>query len=248
MPKFGLLGRTLSHSFSKKYFTEKFEKLGLIDYNFSLFEIPQISDFPKLVQSHLPLNGMNVTIPYKEEVIPYLDGLDISAQNVGAVNVIKFLENGKLIGYNSDCYGFKTSLLNTLKLENLDLPKSALILGTGGAAKAVLAVLRDINIGYKIVSRELGKGDLTYSDLDHELISTHSLIVNASPLGTYPKVEECPSIPYQHLTSHHLLFDLVYNPETTLFMSQGAKYNAKVNNGLEMLHLQAEKAWEIWNS
>jgi shikimate dehydrogenase len=248
MKRFGLLGKTLTHSFSKKYFTEKFEKLGLKDHVYELFEIPQIEAFPQLIKSQSPLSGMNVTIPYKEQVLPYLTELDISAQRVGAVNVIKFDQNGVLKGYNSDYYGFKNSLLNALKLNNLDIPKFALILGTGGAAKAVLATLADLNIDYKIVSREQGKADLTYQDLNEDVLKNHTLIVNASPVGTYPKVDDFPDIPYQYLTKEHLLFDLVYNPELTQFMQKGIENGAKAINGLEMLHLQAEKAWEIWNS
>lgn len=248
MKRFGLLGKTLSHSFSKKYFTDKFQKLGLNDHQYELFELPQISDFPLLISENTPLYGLNVTIPYKELVIPYLDDLDISAQKVGAVNVIKFAENGRLIGYNSDYYGFKKSLINALKQYKLAMPKAALILGTGGAAKAVAAALKDLAIVCKIVSRDGNRADFTYTELGEMQINTAILIVNASPLGTYPKTEEFPAIPYQLLTENHLLFDLVYNPEITTFMKKGLENGSKVVNGLEMLHLQAEKAWDIWNN
>ncbi len=248
MKTFGLLGKTLSHSFSKKYFTEKFERDGLNEHVFELFEIPVIEDFPQLIENKSPLAGMNVTIPYKEQVIHYLDRLDSSARSVGAVNVIKFVEDGKLIGYNSDFYGFKQSLINTYDLYKMPLPASALILGTGGAAKAVMAALKDLGITFLVVSRDKAKGDLNYQDLDKEVILGSLLIINSSPVGTYPKTEEFPHIPYQFLTSQHLLFDLVYNPEMTTFMKKGETFGAKTKNGLEMLHLQAEKAWEIWNS
>jgi shikimate dehydrogenase len=248
MKRFGLLGKTLSHSFSKKYFTEKFEKLGLSDHRYELFEIPQISDFPTLIAQNAPLSGMNVTIPYKELVMPFLDNLDISAQKVGAVNVIKFAESGKLIGYNSDYYGFKNSLVNSLKHYDLDMPKAGLVLGTGGASKAVFAALNDLAIDCKIVSRDSSKADFSYDDLHELQINNAMLIVNASPLGTYPNIKEFPAIPYHLLTEKHLLFDLVYNPEITTFMKKGLEKGAKTVNGLEMLHLQAEKAWDIWNA
>ena len=249
MKRFGLLGRTLSHSFSKKYFSEKFEKAGLTDHVFELFEIPVIGDFPSLIKEKFPIAGMNVTIPYKEQVIPYLNSLDTSASKVGAVNVIKFLPNGELVGYNSDFYGFKMSLQNFATSVNFQLAGSkALILGTGGAAKAVQAALTELNIPFKVVSREQSKADLTYSELNESIINEFKLIINSSPLGTFPKVEECPDIPYQFLTGKHLLHDLVYNPEITMFMQKGKEKGAAVKNGLEMLHLQAERAWEIWNS
>ena len=191
---------------------------------------------------------MNITIPYKEQIIPYLHGLDNSAESVGAVNVIKFTDDGKMIGYNSDYYGFKQSLLKTLNSFLLPNPKNALILGTGGASKAVMAALKDLGVAYKVVSRERSKGDLTYKDLDENKIQKATLIVNSSPVGTFPNTDEFPNIPYQFLSENHLLFDLVYNPELTCFMKKGQQFNAKSKNGLEMLHLQAEKAWEIWNS
>jgi len=248
MKRFALLGRTLTHSFSQKYFTSKFESSGLKDHVFELFEIAQIEDFRKILSEKSPLSGMNVTIPYKEQIIPYLDSLDTNAESVGAVNVIKFTKEGKLVGYNSDYFGFKNSLLKTLNAYLLINPKHALILGTGGASKAVAAALKDMGIKYKFVSRELGKGDIIYKNLDKNTIQDATLIINASPLGTFPNINQFPDIPYEYLTQNHLLFDLVYNPEDTAFMKKGRAYGAKTKNGLEMLHLQAEKAWEIWNS
>ena len=249
MKLFGLLGKTLSHSFSKKYFSEKFEHLGLKDHVFELFEIPSIEEFPKLLASKSSITGMNVTIPYKEAVIPYLTSLDDSAKNVGAVNVIKFRPSGELIGYNSDYYGFKQSLLNFSSENNFNLEGiSALILGTGGAAKAVMAALNDLKINFKIVSRQKERADLSYDELNTLSSINYNLIINTSPVGTYPNIEECPYIPYDLISDQHLLFDLVYNPEETLFMKTGKDRGALVKNGLEMLHLQAERAWEIWNS
>jgi shikimate dehydrogenase len=249
MKRFGLLGKTLSHSFSKKYFSEKFNKQGLNDHIFELFELPLIKDFPALIKSKPDLCGMNVTIPYKQQVMKYLDGLDASATKVGAVNVIKFEKDGRKTGYNSDYFGFKQSLINYSKEVNFNLNGAkALILGTGGAAKAVIAALNDLNIPFKIVSREKGKADLTYEELFKLPEFDFQLIINSSPLGTFPKTEENPEIPYNLLTSKNLLFDLVYNPEETLFMKKGKAQGANVKNGLEMLHLQAEKAWEIWNT
>lgn len=244
MKLFGLLGKTLSHSFSKKYFTEKFAQLGLHDHQFDLFEIPQIEDFPEMVKSKQNLFGMNVTIPYKEQVIKYLDSLDESAQKVGAVNVIK-IKNGKLIGYNSDYYGFKTSLEFEISKFKYDI-HTALILGTGGASKAVVAALNDLNISYKTVSREASKADYSYDDL-FKLETLPHLIINCSPLGTFPKVDECPNIPYEKLSDKNMLFDLVYNPAETLFLKKAKSMDSTTQNGLDMLYLQAEKAWEIWN-
>jgi shikimate dehydrogenase len=247
MVLFGLLGKSLSHSFSKKYFTEKFEKLGLSDHQYQLFEIPNIEQLPTL-WSQNKLSGMNVTIPYKEQILPYLDGLDASAQKVGAVNVVKFLPNGQKIGYNSDFYGFKNSLLNEFKTQYFEIPSQALVLGTGGAAKAVIAALHDLDINVKTVSREANKADFTYTNLKNINLDAYKLIVNTSPLGMYPHIDQCPDIPYHKLSNQHFLFDLVYNPLDTLFMQKGREFGAKTANGLEMLHLQAEKAWEIWNS
>lgn len=249
MQLFGLLGKTLSHSFSKKYFTEKFEKLGLVNHYFELFEIPAIEQFPDLVASKKPhLRGMNVTIPYKEQVMPYLHSLDDSAAQVGAVNVIKVMPDGTLKGYNSDFYGFLQSLKNTLETHRITVPDKALILGTGGASKAVKAALNELGIKTYFVSRDSAKADFTYLQLNDINLNEYLLIVNTSPLGTYPNVEERPDIPYHKLTNKHLLFDLVYNPLETSFMKMGAKYGAYTQNGLEMLYLQAEKAWDIWNS
>jgi len=187
-----------------------------------------------------------VTIPHKQAVMPFLDGLDASAEKVGAVNVIKFIENGRLIGYNSDYYGFKTSLEDFLSEVNIPSIK-ALVLGNGGAGKAVVAALKDLGIAYKTVSRTKSEENISYNEIP-ALIADYQLIINCSPVGTYPKSDQCPDIPYESLTENHYLYDLVYNPLETLFLQKGKEKGAKIHNGLRMLHLQAEKAWEVWNS
>ncbi|SFF38913.1 shikimate dehydrogenase family protein [Thermoflexibacter ruber] len=242
---FGLIGKKLTHSFSKKYFTEKFEREQIKQVVYELFEIPSIDDFPQLIENQENLKGLNVTIPYKLEVLPFLHEIDPAAERVGAVNVIKIQENKKLKGYNSDYYGFKISLEKFLA-GNTEV--KALILGTGGASKAVKVVLEDLNIPYRYVSRNSEKPDiLTYNQLNEDFFSSHQLIINTTPLGMYPLIETCPEIPYHLLGENHYLYDLVYNPENTLFMQKGAENGANVKNGLEMLYLQAEKSWEIWN-
>jgi shikimate dehydrogenase len=247
MNVYGLIGFPLTHSFSKRYFTEKFEKEGIPNSTYELFEIREATALPSVISSQPQLRGLNVTIPHKEAVIPLLDELDPAAEKIGAVNVIKVTEGNKLKGYNSDYYGFRNSLLKFLGEANPAILK-ALILGTGGAAKAVIAALDNLAIPYKLVSRSGEAPILRYEELNASLLDEYRLIINTSPLGMYPKTDTCPAIPYEYLTEKHYLFDLVYNPEETLFMKKGAERGAKTKNGLEMLHLQAEKAWEIWNS
>lgn len=244
MKTFGLIGKKLGHSFSKKYFTEKFDKEGITDCEYQLFELADISEFPGLIKEQPSLCGLNATIPYKQEVMPYLDELSTAAQRIGAVNVIRFENDGKLVGHNSDYIGFKISLEKFL---NGAKPQKALILGTGGASKAVKAALEDLGITPQFVSRTSGENQLAYKELSEEILSSHRLIVNTTPLGMFPQVEEFPAIPYQFLTSSHFCYDLVYNPETTAFMKKSAEHGAKTINGLEMLIGQAEAAWEIWN-
>lgn len=247
MNAYALIGFPLGHSFSGKYFTEKFEQMGLSEtHEYKLFELPDIQEFPQLLKNETNLKGLNVTIPHKQAVMPFLDALDASAEKVGAVNVIKFSENGKLIGYNSDYYGFKTSLEDFLSDVNISSIK-ALVLGNGGAGKAVVAALKDLGIAFKTVSRTKSDENIGYDEIP-ALIADYQLVINCSPVGTYPKSDQSPDIPYESLTENHYLYDLVYNPLETLFLQKGKEQGAKTHNGLLMLHLQAEKAWEIWNS
>ncbi len=243
MPKFGLVGRNISYSFSKTFFTDKFHKENRKD-TYENFDVPTLENFSEIVKKNEGLKGINVTIPYKESIIPYLDKLHKKAAEIGAVNTIKIKSAGKLIGYNTDCYGFKKALLPYLPLQK----KTALILGTGGASKAVAYVLDELHFEYKYVSRHKENGQYLYSELTKELIEAHLLIINCTPLGTYPKISEFPEIPYQYLTKNHLLFDLIYNPLETKFLRKGRENGTKTSNGLAMLKYQAEKSWEIWNS
>ena len=245
MRKFGLIGFPLGHSFSKKFFSEKFENES-IDARYDLYELTNIGEFQNL-RNTVIISGLNVTIPYKEQVIPMLDRLDDTAAHIGAVNVIRFDydKNGTatLTGFNTDAVGFENSLKPFLKSYH----KKALILGTGGASKAILYTLQKLGIECRYVSRTVREGQLTYSDLNKEIIDNNLLIINATPLGTFPKTDICPDIPYQFLTEKHLLFDVVYNPAETLFMKKGRDAGATALNGEEMLIGQAIAAWEIWN-
>jgi shikimate dehydrogenase len=246
---YGLIGYPLGHSFSKKYFTEKFDRENITDCQYEKFEIPAITLLPDILNQNPNLQGLNVTIPYKEAVIPYLNHLDHSAKTVGAVNVIKINpESGELTGYNSDYFGFKTSLENWLPNDTSGF--KALILGTGGAAKAVKAALDSLNIPYTQVSRSESPGCLTYlgCQSDPSIVQNHKLIINTTPLGMSPNLDKAPELHYEQITNEHYLYDLVYNPEETLFMKLGKNKGAKVKNGLEMLYLQADKAWELWNT
>lgn len=247
MRLFGLIGYPLSHSFSKKYFSEKFEREGIEQARYELFELADIEEFPKLIEQETALLGLNVTIPHKQAVMPYLDALDTSAQKVGAVNVIRFQE-GRLIGYNSDYYGFYRSLQEWLPPKQNSF--KALVLGSGGASKAVIAALEELSIPSTLVSRKAAADRLSYEQLRAQprLLEEHRLIINTSPLGMSPNTETAPDIEYGKLDEGHYLYDLVYNPAETLFMQKGKAQGAQVKNGLEMLQLQAEKAWEIWNS
>ena len=243
MKRFGLIGKKLGHSFSAKYFAEKFEREGLRDCDYSLYELPEIECVKEFM--HTPdLVGFNVTIPYKQQIIPYLDALDAQACEVGAVNCVKIERDGRRVGYNTDVDGIRLSLDKLLGDEKVG---SALVLGTGGASQAVQYVLRERGINYKVVSREKGKADLTFDDLTQDVIATHRLIINASPVGMYPACDNCPDIPYAMLSGSHFLFDLVYNPLTTRFMELGAEQGAATLSGIDMLYAQAESAWRIWN-
>lgn len=242
---FGLLGKNISYSFSKGYFTEKFTNLGLNNHKYINFDISEISDLKEVLISNEKLKGLNVTIPYKEEVIPYLDKLDKTAEKIGAVNTIKFTKRGNLKGYNTDAIGFENSLVPLLKNHH----KNALILGTGGASKAVAFVLKKNNIKFKFVSRNpSGKKEFSYNDVTENILKNHQIIINCTPLGTSPNINFCPEIPYEFLTENHLLYDLIYNPAVTKFLEKGKQKGSTIKNGLEMLQLQAEEAWRIWNS
>ncbi|WP_178794934.1 shikimate dehydrogenase [Bacteroidaceae bacterium] len=245
MRKYGLIGYPLGHSFSKNFFNEKFHSES-IDAEYVNFEIPAIKELPSVLLANPNLVGLNVTIPYKEQVISYLDELDKDAAAIGAVNVIKIVNQKgktKLIGYNSDVIGFTQSIEPLLEPQH----KKALILGTGGASKAVDYGLRKLGLECKFVSRTPREGMLTYEELTPEIMDEYKVIVNCTPVGMYPHADQYPNIPYECLTPNHLLYDLLYNPDTTLFMKKGADKGAVVKNGLEMLLLQAFGAWDIWN-
>lgn len=240
---YGLIGYPLGHSFSKKYFTEKFIREGIVDARYELFPLPDVADLPRLLRDNPDLRGLNVTIPHKEAVIPYLHTLDETARAVGAVNCIR-IRAGLLEGFNTDVAGFEESLRGAL--ENRRAPGEALILGTGGAAKAVAYVLQKKGIGFRFVSRQpAGEREVSYAALREAALP--SLIVNTTPLGMAPAVDRCPDLPFEQLGAEHLVYDLVYNPPETLLLRQAAARGCAVQNGLEMLHLQAEKAWEIWS-
>ncbi|MFK7771107.1 MAG: shikimate dehydrogenase [Saprospiraceae bacterium] len=245
--QFTLIGYPLSHSFSEKYFTEKFKKENIPNHEYFLSPLERIEDFLKLLLTHPDLEGVNVTIPYKEKVLPFLDEISVEAKAIGAVNTIK-IKDGKLKGFNTDVYGFEKSLVDFLtKKEKQITVENALVLGTGGAAKAVVFILKKLGIEPILVSRKKGKGDLTYDDLDTIIFEECRLIVNTTPLGMLPDLESCPNLPFHRINGKFYLYDLIYNPEKTVFLSRGESQGAAIKNGLEMLHLQAEKAWEIWN-
>ena len=247
MKKFGLIGFPLTHSFSKRYFTEKFETEKIVS-TYDNFEIDSISKFPEIIKNNPGLIGLNVTIPYKEQVIPFLDELNDSAKEIGAVNTIKIKRTSSginLKGFNTDTFGFETSLNPLLKEHH----KKALILGTGGASKALKYVLNKLGIEFISASiEELKQKEIRYEDIDEKMMSERLLIINATPLGTYPKVDTFPNIPYKFITEKHLLFDVVYNPEVSVFLRNGLEKGATVKNGYEMLLNQAIKSYEIWNS
>jgi shikimate dehydrogenase len=248
MKQFGLLGYPLSHSFSKGYFTEKFRKEG-IDAVYENFALPSITEFPELIAYSPFLAGINVTIPYKEAVIPYLDALDPVADAVGAVNVVRIIrseEDLRLIGYNSDVIGFRESIRPLIAAMGAE-PLQALVLGTGGASKAVVYGLKQLGVESVLVSRRAAPGQFSYEELTPGIYKAFRIIVNTTPLGMSPKIDACPPLDYALLGSAHLLFDAVYNPDKTLFLQQGEACGATIKNGLEMLHLQAEAAWDIWN-
>jgi len=241
MRRFGLIGRDISYSFSPGYFKSKFDTLGLSDCSYEIFDLPEIDKLPEILSGNT-LSGLNVTIPYKTAICTYLDKIHSDAAEIGAVNTIRFTKTG-LKGYNTDVTGF----LNSLRPLLLPTDKAALILGTGGAAQAIAFGLTKLGIDFRFVSRSPVGGELGYEELESTTLKSFQILVNATPLGTYPQVQEAPPIPYEFLTRNHLLYDLIYNPELTTFLKGGQKAGARIKNGLEMLHIQAEASWEIWN-
>jgi shikimate dehydrogenase len=261
MKHYGLIGFPLSHSFSKKFFTEKFELEHIKDAEYGLYPLEHISELPAFLHKHPHFSGLNVTVPHKINVLKYLDWIEHDARTAGAVNCIKIFAESpvtaafsgevgikghdfRLEGYNTDIYGFETSLKPLLKNRH----DQALVLGDGGAARAVKCVLDNLGITFKCVTRRTAPGNILFSDLKAHHIKDHLLIINTTPVGMSPNVDECPNIPYEAITHDHLLYDLIYNPEETLFLKKGAEQGAVIKNGYEMLVLQAEKSWEIWNS
>jgi len=249
MKTYGLIGHRLGHSFSRNFFSEKFTRENLTDHEYLNFELDSIAEFPDIFEQQKNICGLNCTIPYKQQIMHYLDQIDGEAAQIGAVNTIKisYTEGKRILkGFNTDLYGFENSLRPMLEEKH----QKALILGTGGASKAIRFLFDKMGIEYLSATTkvELGEKEISYNRLDGQLMKEYLIIINATPLGTFPKVDTCPDIPYQSITSDHVLFDLVYNPEETLFLKKGKAQGAKTKNGLEMLHLQALKAWDIWNS
>lgn len=249
MKTFGLIGHRLGYSFSRNFFTEKFAKENLLEHEYVNFELDSIEEFPGIFDGDKNICGLNCTIPYKQQIMQFLDEIDREAAQIGAVNTVKITsKEGKrhLKGFNTDIYGFENSLRPMLEAKH----RKALILGTGGASKAIKHILNKLQIQFVSASIEeqLFEKEIRYSQITDELLKEYLIIIQATPLGTFPNVDNCPDIPYQSITSDHVLFDLVYNPEETLFLKKGKAQGAKTKNGLEMLHLQAIRAWEIWNA
>ena len=240
--KYGLIGKDISYSFSKKFFTRKFINEGLNNCSYENYDINSISELLEVIND-TKIKGLNVTIPYKESVIELLNHIDPIAKKIGAVNTIKIDKQNKLLGYNTDYIGFKKSLES-----NISNQKRALILGTGGASKAIVYALKTLNIKTLLVSRKNREECITYEDVSNQIIKDHTIIINCTPLGTYPNIEECPKIPYQYITERHLCYDLIYNPIKTKFLILSEKKGASIINGNEMLENQAMESWKIWNS
>ena len=243
--KFGLIGKTVSHSFSKNFFDEKFFRDGLRDHHYNLYPLKEISELKTLLNSTPDICGLNVTIPYKEQVIPFLDELSVDSKEIGAVNVIK-VDGDKLGGFNTDCDAFLETLKRWLPA---GIEFKALVLGTGGSSKAVKVALQKLGISFEMASRQQGQAQHTYESLkmNPAVLENSNLIINTTPLGMSPDTESFPPIPYDSLGSQHYVYDLIYNPARTMFLQKAEMRNAKIKNGLEMLHVQAEKSWEIWS-
>ncbi len=245
MEIYGLIGKKLEHSFSPEYFRNKFRELNL-ESEYLKFELDDIADFPDFIKQQNQLQGLNVTVPYKESIIPFLDELDPVAEAIGAVNTVKIIKNGqeiKLVGYNTDTVGFRMALSPMI---NGNSNINALILGTGGSSKAVRYTLTQLGINFQVVSRDYRKSGMTYESLNQKILKDHLLIINTTPLGMFPDIKKYPEIPYQFLSEKHKLFDLIYNPAQTAFLKKGNEKEAEIQNGLNMLHFQAEESWRIW--
>jgi shikimate dehydrogenase len=243
MPLYGLIGYPLSHSFSKKYFTEKFEQEGLSNYGYENFPIASIDELKKVFEDNPDLHGLNVTIPYKEQVLPFLNELSAAVNEIGACNCIKII-SGKLYGFNTDVIGFEETLTAKLSPHH----KRALVLGSGGASKAIQFVLRNKGIEFLVISRSRNPSFVSYEQVTPELIEQYPLIINTTPLGMQPHTDAYPSIPYFALTTQHYLYDLIYNPAKTIFLQKGEDRGAVIQNGADMLVIQAEESWKIWNT
>ena len=240
--RYGLVGKDIAYSFSRSYFAKKFQKEDISDCTYENFDLESIEDIQTILKSE-NLSGLNVTIPYKEAIIPYVDQLSEDAKIIGAVNTVRILADGTTEGHNTDAYGFRAALLRQWN----NHADKALILGTGGASKAVRYVLEQMNIEPLFVSRNPQAGQISYEQIDASLMESHKLIINCTPIGTHPKIDQAPQIPYDLINSGHFLFDLIYNPEETLFLAEGKKKGATLQNGYFMLEQQAEKSWNIWN-
>src|SRR5215203_1997109 len=243
MKRFGLIGKTLKHSFSKTYFEKKFEQQNITDCSYENFELESIHEFPDLLKNNFGLKGLNITIPYKEDVLQFLNTSNEIVEAVGACNCIK-MTDGALVGFNTDAIAFRTSVQKYLKPHH----KCALVLGTGGASKAIQYALKDLNIDFVLVSRHKKENQLGYEDVGEDVIKAHQIVINTTPLGMYPNVDQDPPIPYNAFGPQHLLYDLTYNPAKTKFLKQGEAKGARIINGYEMLVAQAEESWRIWNS
>lgn len=242
--QYGLIGKNIEYSFSRNYFNKKFKDAEDSKSIYTNFDLNHISQFTEIFNQHSNITGLNVTIPYKQSVIPYLDSLSKKAKKIGAVNTIRITKNGNLKGYNTDWYGFYHSLKPLL---NNKIHKKALILGTGGASKAIEYALQKLSISYLFVSRQEQEGAITYTDLNPQVMQEYTIIINTTPLGAFPDTKQYPPLPYAYISKNHIAYDLIYNPEKTVFLHQAEQQGAIIKNGYEMLILQAEKAWKIWN-
>lgn len=240
---FGLVGRNIDYSFSRKYFTERFEKDDQPDFSYVNFDLADISEFPSIIQNNRNLKGLNVTIPYKESVIPYMDKMSANAEKIGAVNTIRFTKKGYLKGYNTDFYGFKKTLKPLLQPHH----KKALILGTGGASKGVAFALNQLGILYTFVSRQATENNIDYDRINATTFDNYQIVINCTPIGTSPDIDKFPDLPYEFFSEKHIAFDLIYNPEETAFLKKAKANGALIKNGYDMLVYQAEKSWKIWN-